>query len=111
MVSAPYKGRCSGKSGVKRSARQTGASLPPNKRLYLAPPTKTSSSPLPNRIHRHVVLRDYGKPIHKASSLPALLVALEGCVTGHKYLQQAGILHRDISVNNIMINEDKENPS
>ncbi|KAJ5700697.1 hypothetical protein N7536_003710 [Penicillium majusculum] len=110
MASAPYKGRSSGRSGVKRSASQTGASLPPNKRLYSASPTKASSSPLPNRIHRRVVLRDYGKPIYKASSLPALLAALEGCVTGHKSLQQAGILHRDISVNNIMINEDKENP-
>ncbi|KAJ5848608.1 hypothetical protein N7455_012565 [Penicillium solitum] len=110
MASAPYKGQSSGRSGVKRSASQTGASLPPNKRLYSASPTKASSSPLPNRIHRRVVLRDYGKPIYKASSLPALLAALKGCVTGHKSLEQAGILHRDISVNNIMINEDKENP-
>jgi hypothetical protein len=108
---APRKGRSSGRSGVKRSSSQTGASLPPNKRSCSASPTKASSNPLPNRVHRRIVLRDYGKPIYKASTRSALLAALEGCIAGHESLQKAGILHRDISVNNLMINEDKENPS
>ncbi|KAJ5987637.1 hypothetical protein N7522_011885 [Penicillium canescens] len=108
---APRKGRSSGRSGVKRSSSHTGASLPPNKRSCSASPTKASSKPLPNRVHRRVILRDYGKPIYKASTRPALLAALEGCIAGHQSLHEAGILHRDISINNLMINEDKENPS
>ena len=42
---------------------------------------------------------------------PALLAALEGCIEGHESLRKAGFLHRDISINNLMINEDNENPS
>lgn len=111
VADAPRKGRNSGKTSAKRSSSQTGASLPPNKRSCSASPIKASSNPLPNRVHRRVILRDYGKPIYKASTRQALLAALEGCISGHQSLQQAGILHRDISVNNLMINEDKENPS
>ncbi|KAJ6102052.1 hypothetical protein N7486_004479 [Penicillium sp. IBT 16267x] len=107
----PRKSRSSGRSSLKRSSSQTGAFLPPNKRSCSASPTKTSINPLPNRVHRRIVLRDYGKPIYKASTRAALLAALEGYITGHQSLQRAGILHRDISVNNLMINEDKENPS
>ncbi|KAK3946035.1 hypothetical protein QBC46DRAFT_370661 [Diplogelasinospora grovesii] len=32
------------------------------------------------KAHRHVILRDYGKPIYKASSQVALLGALEGFI-------------------------------
>ncbi|CAG7999365.1 unnamed protein product [Penicillium salamii] len=108
---APRKGRSSGRSGVKRSSSQAGAPLPPNKRSCSASSIKSFLNPLPNRVHRRIVLRDYGKPIYKASSRSALLAALEGCIAGHQSLQKAGILHRDISVNNLMINEHKENPS
>jgi serine/threonine protein kinase len=41
----------------------------------------------------------------------ALLSALEGCVEGHELLYRAGLLHRDISINNLMVNEDDRNPS
>ncbi len=100
-------------TGRKRSSSQTGAHLPPSKRPCSASPTKaeSTSSALPNRVHRGVVLRDYGKPIYHASSRSALLAALEGCIAGHESLRRAGILHRDISINNLMINEDSDNPS
>jgi serine/threonine protein kinase len=62
-------------------------------------------------VHRRVILGDYGKPIYKASSRVALLSALEGCVEGHELLYNAGLLHRDISINNLMVNEDDRNPS
>ncbi|KAH7125052.1 hypothetical protein B0J13DRAFT_455055, partial [Dactylonectria estremocensis] len=62
-------------------------------------------------IHRRVILRDYGRPIYKASSRLALLAGLEGCIEGHESLHKAGFLHRDISINNLMINEDDDNPS
>jgi hypothetical protein len=65
----------------------------------------------PIRELRRVILRDYGKPIYKASSRSALLAALAGCIKGHESLHKAGILHRDISPSNLMINEDPENLS
>jgi serine/threonine protein kinase len=36
---------------------------------------------------------------------------MEDCVEGHQSLHKAGLLHRDISINNLMINEDGNNPS
>ncbi|KAH7176956.1 hypothetical protein EDB81DRAFT_752271 [Dactylonectria macrodidyma] len=66
---------------------------------------------LSNRIHRRIVLRDYGLPIYKASSRSALLAGLEGCINGHESLHAAGLLHRDISINNLMINENSDNSS
>ncbi|KAH8651721.1 serine/threonine-protein kinase Sgk2 [Ilyonectria robusta] len=108
--SASRKGRSSS-AGVKRPSSETDAALPPSKRSCSASPTKASIDALPNRVHRRVILRDYGKPIYKASSRLALLAALEGCIEGHQSLHKAGLLHRDISINNIMINEDDNNPS
>lgn len=105
------KGRTGSGSGLKRSSSQTGAFVPPSKRSCSASPTKADSSTLPNRVHRRVILRDYGKPIYKASTRSVLLAALEGCIAGHESLQKTGLLHRDISVNNLMVNEDKDNPS
>ncbi|ETS04455.1 hypothetical protein M419DRAFT_6310 [Trichoderma reesei RUT C-30] len=65
------------------------------------------ATPLTNRVHRRVVLQDYGKPIYTASSPTALLAALESCIRGHESLRrQAGLLHRDISINNVVIDED-----
>ncbi|KAI0429638.1 hypothetical protein F5Y09DRAFT_309977 [Xylaria sp. FL1042] len=95
----------------KRSASQTDAALPPSKRSCSVSPTKVDRNALPNRIHRRLIIRDYGKPICQASSRAALLSALEGCIAGHESLRRAGILHRDISINNLMINEDDSNPS
>lgn len=105
------KGRSSGAAGVKRSSSQSGAPLPSAKRLRSVSLTKASSNDLPNRIHRRTIIRDYGTPIYKASSPFALLTALEGCIEGHKSLYKVGLLHRDISINNLMINEDVGNPS
>jgi len=105
------KSRVSSTAGKKRSSGQTGAPLPPSKRSCSASPTKAGSDALPNRVHRRVILRDYGKPIYKASSRSALVTALEGCIEGHESLHKAGFLHRDISINNLMINEDDNNPS
>lgn len=102
--------RSSGGSG-KRSSSEAGAALPPSKRSCPASPAKASTDGRPNRIHRRVIVRDYGKPVYEASSRPALLAALEHCIEGHESLYNAGFLHRDISINNLMINEDDNNSS
>ena len=62
---------------------------------------------LPNRVHRRLILSDYGIPIYKAGSRQALLAALADCIEGHESLRQtAGLLHRDISIGNLMVGED-----
>ncbi|KAK7178371.1 serine threonine-protein kinase sgk2, partial [Paraphaeosphaeria sporulosa] len=64
------------------------------------------------RVHRRVILCDLGEPIYKASSPKVLLAALEDCIEGYESLQtKAGLLQSDISPNNLMVNEDKDNPS
>ncbi|KAI1463748.1 uncharacterized protein F4812DRAFT_446286 [Daldinia caldariorum] len=100
-------------TGSKRSSSQISALLPPSKRSRSgsASPTKHDNEPPPNRIHRRIVLCDYGEPIYKASSPAALLAALEGCITGHESLLKAGFLHRDISINNLMINKGNKESS
>ncbi|KAL2889274.1 hypothetical protein HOO65_030775 [Ceratocystis lukuohia] len=108
---APRKGRSISAAGTKRSSSHTGAPLPPSKRSCSTSLTKAGSQALTNRIHRRVIVRDYGKSIYKASSRSALLAGLEGCIQGHESLYKAGFLHRDISINNLMINEDDDNPS
>ncbi|KAF7856270.1 hypothetical protein EAF04_009798 [Stromatinia cepivora] len=105
------KGRSIGTSGLKRLSSQTDAPLPPSKRSCSTSSTKAGSNALPNRVHRRVILRDYGEPIYKARTQAALLNALKGCIEGHESLHKAGFLHRDISINNLMINEDDKNHS
>jgi hypothetical protein len=109
---ASRRGRSSSRAvGKKRSSSQIGVPLPPSKRSCSASPTKAGGDAPSNRVHRRVILRDYGKPIYKASSRTALLTALEGCIQGHESLRKAGLLHRDISINNLMVNEDDDNLS
>uniref|UniRef100_A0A0D2Y891 non-specific serine/threonine protein kinase n=1 Tax=Fusarium oxysporum (strain Fo5176) TaxID=660025 RepID=A0A0D2Y891_FUSOF len=103
------QGRSSASASRKRSSSQAGAPLPSSKRSCSVSSTSVTSS-LPNRVHRRVILQDYGMPIYKASSRSALLAAFERCIEGHESLYKAGFLHRDISINNLMINED-DNPS
>lgn len=109
VAGTPRKSRST--AGVKQSSSQTGASLTLSKRSCSASPTKGAVSPVSNRVHRRVALHDFGEPIYKASSRAALLRGLEGGIQGHGSLHKAGFLHRDISINNIMINEDDDNPS
>ncbi|OAP55710.1 hypothetical protein AYL99_09862 [Fonsecaea erecta] len=98
--------------GRKRSSSSIQVPIPAGKRTCSTSPTKKIISPTSlNRIHRRVIVSDYGKPIYRASSWAAMLAALEGCIKGYKALYQAGILHRDISVGNLMMNEDPTNPS
>ncbi|KAL7782027.1 serine/threonine-protein kinase Sgk2 [Trichoderma ceciliae] len=104
------KGRNSS-AGVKRASSNTDAALPPSKRSCPTPPIEAAINKQLNRVRRRVIVRDYGRPIYEASSRIALLSAFKDCIAGHESLIKAGLLHRDISINNIMINEDDKNPS
>ncbi|KAG6099797.1 hypothetical protein E4U30_005993 [Claviceps sp. LM220 group G6] len=91
------------KSRTSGSRSRSRSTKPPS-------PARTAIK-LQNRVHRRIIVRDYGKAIYKASSRKALLAGLEGCIKGHESLHYAGILHRDISISNLVINEDPNNPS
>ncbi|KAI1735963.1 hypothetical protein F4680DRAFT_469445 [Xylaria scruposa] len=91
----PYSSRGSSNSSRKRSCSQIDAPLPSSKRYLPSVPLKdTGDDELSNRVHRRVILRDYGKPTYEAS------------IRGHESLHKLGVLHRDISINNLLINED-----
>ena len=96
-------------TGRKRSSSCTAMPLPPSKRTCSSSPTKPA---IVNRVHRRVIVRDYEKPIYKASSRVSLLSALEDCIDGYESIHtRAGMLQCDISPNNLMINEEDDDPS
>ncbi|UPX14891.1 uncharacterized protein EKO05_0005362 [Ascochyta rabiei] len=102
-------GSSSSIAGQKRSSSCTNALAPPSKRTCSSSPTKPA---IANRIHRRVIVRDYGKPIYNASSPASLLAAFEQCIRGYESLHtRAGMLQRDISPNNLLVNEDEGNSS
>lgn len=55
-----------------------------------------------NRVHTRLITTK-GRSITKFSSNRELLLALHDAIKGHRSLFRHGILHRDISVNNVMI--------
>ncbi|KAL2041528.1 hypothetical protein N7G274_005910 [Stereocaulon virgatum] len=67
-----------------------------------------SGSPIHNRVHRRVITRDFGKPLYEASCPAVLITGLIGAIKGHESLLNAGILHRDVSIGNIMLTEDED---
>ncbi|KAF4609486.1 hypothetical protein D9613_012348 [Agrocybe pediades] len=56
-----------------------------------------------NRIFRRFTLKNGGKPLVEFSTPEEVVYALRNAVQGHKNLWDKGILHRDISINNILI--------
>lgn len=109
-------GSSSGVAGTKRRQSETNlddndaaaaATERPAKRSRSESVKSSDAKTLTNQVHQRVVLQDYGRPIYTASSLTVLLAALESYIRGHESLRrQAGFLYRDISINNVVINED-----
>ncbi|KAI9799923.1 MAG: hypothetical protein M1825_004294 [Sarcosagium campestre] len=86
------------------SSKEKGRS--PNNRKRI---NRTNTPPVANRVHRRVILCDYGKAIYKASTRARLLDAFKGCIDGYESLYSTtGILQGDISKNNLLINEDDD---
>ncbi|MCJ1351307.1 MAG: hypothetical protein MMC33_001291 [Icmadophila ericetorum] len=65
-------------------------------------PVKQDAQRPRNRVHRRVVMCGVGKSIYHASSLRAILTGLLGGI------KDAKILHRDISIGNIVLNEAED---
>ncbi|KAK3369484.1 hypothetical protein B0T24DRAFT_708101 [Lasiosphaeria ovina] len=111
LTSAAGVSETSLNGGRKRSSSREAARLPPSKRSRSESSAPAEEGVSANRIHRRVILRDYGRPIFTASSRESLLGALEAYITGHESSHNAGFLHRNISVNNLIVNEDEDNAS
>ncbi|UKZ79444.1 hypothetical protein TrVFT333_007199 [Trichoderma virens FT-333] len=98
--------------GRKRALSRVESRLHPRKRRSPMSTQTSRNDETGNRIHRRLIVQSYGKRIHEAGSPKALLAGLEDCINGHESLRrEAGLLHRDISINNLMINEEEEDPS
>ena len=119
------RSRSQSQSPRKRSSSTAQMALPASfKRSCSSFESRNSGSPVHNRVHRLIITRDPGKPIYKASSPVALINGLIGAIKGenlitniesiadlilgHESSLNAGILHRDISIGNIMLTEDED---
>ncbi|KAL8728302.1 MAG: hypothetical protein Q9181_005385, partial [Wetmoreana brouardii] len=67
-----------------------------------------TSEPLHTRIHRRMITYYVGKAIYKASTLKDTINGFLGAIEGPKSLVEANILHRDLSINSIILGEDEE---
>ncbi|KAF2179337.1 hypothetical protein K469DRAFT_799086 [Zopfia rhizophila CBS 207.26] len=104
--SRPGRGRSRSTSRTitrKRSSSCVRTSMPPPKRSCSDSPVKQDARRRRNRVHRRLIMRDIGKGIYEASSLRAVLTGLLRGIKGHESLLDAKILHRDISIRNIML--------
>ncbi|KAI9375178.1 hypothetical protein BJX61DRAFT_531813 [Aspergillus egyptiacus] len=78
------------------------------KRNCSSSPTKDpSGSAAQNRVHRRVIVQDFGKPLYRASSHAAMLAALQSCLEGYRSLYiKTGLLQGDVSAGNLMMNDE-----
>ncbi|KAF4211370.1 hypothetical protein CNMCM5878_002704 [Aspergillus fumigatiaffinis] len=113
IVDTRRMGRAASNTGRKRSSSRVSATLPPSKRTCSSSASESGHDPtIQNRIHRRVVIRDYGIPIYKAKSRVSMLSALETCIEGYESLHtKAGLLQGDISTGNLIVNEEEGNRS
>ncbi|EIW54488.1 uncharacterized protein TRAVEDRAFT_132862, partial [Trametes versicolor FP-101664 SS1] len=68
-------------------------------------PEVSPDAPCPLKKHEHyrLVVKEVGKPLIKFETGIQLLFALFCCLKAHKAAYQLGIIHRDISVGNILL--------
>ncbi|KAJ1679593.1 hypothetical protein EV182_001729, partial [Spiromyces aspiralis] len=58
----------------------------------------------PSREHRRIVMQPVGWPLRFVESVPALIIVLRDVMRCHSaILRECGILHRDISISNILV--------
>ncbi|KAI9834629.1 MAG: hypothetical protein M1826_000031 [Phylliscum demangeonii] len=105
-----------GKRPPKRSVGASkGTGVPPGSRAtHAAEKTPTASAktasgePFEDRVLCCLVISPAGRPLREYRSIRELLEALRDAVKAHQSLHAAGILHRDISTNNIIITNPRE---
>ncbi|KAI0692471.1 hypothetical protein C8T65DRAFT_522545, partial [Cerioporus squamosus] len=64
------------------------------------------------RSHMRLVIEDVGRTLTKAKNTKELVLALRDAVIGHRLaFEKAGVLHRDVSVGNVLILDEAEDGS
>ncbi|KAJ2557266.1 hypothetical protein GGH12_006216, partial [Coemansia sp. RSA 1822] len=64
---------------------------------------------VPVRIHRRIVMSPVVEPLQKVKSMDELIVIVGDVMAAHTAIaKRCGLLHRDLSVNNIMFHRDKD---
>ncbi|KAG2012023.1 other/FunK1 protein kinase [Coprinopsis cinerea AmutBmut pab1-1] len=59
----------------------------------------------PDRIQVHIILEEYGPSFDNFTSKRELLCAFVDAINGHLHSYKLGILHRDVSVHNILLGQ------
>ncbi|TGZ76577.1 hypothetical protein EX30DRAFT_375391 [Ascodesmis nigricans] len=60
-----------------------------------------------NRFHKRIIMSRCGKPLYMAGTRIGVLKGLIGAISGHQNLFRNKILHRDISIGNVLLSEDE----
>ncbi|KAJ2928037.1 hypothetical protein H1R20_g9046, partial [Candolleomyces eurysporus] len=63
-----------------------------------------------NRMETRLVMKCYGDPIVEFTSAKQLLCALRDAIAGHKELFKKGTLHRDVSIQNVVLGKPEAEP-
>ncbi|THH10375.1 hypothetical protein EW146_g8388 [Bondarzewia mesenterica] len=75
---------------------------------FLPPIESEDDYPPRNKIHSRLVLATYGWSVKRFLSCLELVQALKDAITGHRNSYRQGILHRDVSLGNVLITGKKE---
>ncbi|KAJ2121500.1 hypothetical protein IW147_004240, partial [Coemansia sp. RSA 720] len=88
--------------------KYAGGVVDDNTQLMLKDIDENTRAKVPARIHRRIVMSPVGEPIHNLKSIDELIVVVGDVMAAHSAIaKRCGLLHRDLSVNNIMFHRDK----
>lgn len=121
----PKSGHSTSSTGQKRTSSHLSPPGLPTKRTCPSSQATSDDGSNENRVHRRVVVCDYGVPIYKAKSCASMLSAVAQCIEGmHAPLSlsqrgidlfpagyeslhtKTGIIQGDISTGNLLLNEE-----
>ncbi|KAI1792123.1 hypothetical protein LXA43DRAFT_1093940 [Ganoderma leucocontextum] len=94
------------------SATPTNTSLPPHRPLQQTFTWRQAYGPdrwHRERSHMRFVVDKVGRPLNRFRNTREMAIAIRDAIRGHRVaMSRGGILHRDVSVNNILIVDDPE---
>ncbi|KAJ1727220.1 hypothetical protein LPJ61_004690, partial [Coemansia biformis] len=81
----------------------------PRRGRHRAKTEDTVLEPFPFRIHKRIAMSPIGQPLATLESPYELIIVLTDAMRAHARLLECGILHRDISANNILVVRGPDN--
>ncbi|KAJ1726764.1 hypothetical protein LPJ61_004975, partial [Coemansia biformis] len=88
---------------VEEKGRQEVQPKCPERGRREAETMDTVLDPFPFRIHKRIAMSPIGQPLATLESPYELIIVLADAMRAHARLLECGILHRDISANNILV--------